>query len=85
MIKAIEKQRNIIDFTLSSLGRRKGKNVALLFVYTLVVFCLGSVMFFTQALKNEAAIILQRFPRNYCPEDGGRQTRPDARGLWAKN
>lgn len=62
MIKAVEKQRNIIDFTLSSLWRRKGKNLALLIVYTLVVFCLGSVMFFTQALKNEAAIILRGTP-----------------------
>jgi ABC-type lipoprotein release transport system permease subunit len=62
MIRAIEKQRNIIDFTLSSLWRRKGKNVALVAVYTLVVFCLGSVMFFSQALKNEAAIILQGTP-----------------------
>ena len=62
MLRSIEKQRNIIDFTLSSLWRRKGKNLALLLVYTLVVFSLGSVMFFTQALKNEAAIILQGTP-----------------------
>jgi ABC-type lipoprotein release transport system permease subunit len=62
MIKSIEKQRNIIDFTLSSLWRRKGKNLALVVVYTLVVFSLGSVMFFTQALKNEAAIILRGAP-----------------------
>ena len=62
MIKAIEKQRNILDFTLSSLWRRKRKNVALVMVYTLVVFSLGSVMFFTQALKNEAAIVLRGTP-----------------------
>jgi ABC-type lipoprotein release transport system permease subunit len=62
MIKSIEKQRNIIDFTLSALWRRKGKNLALVAVYTLVVFCLGSVMFFTQALKDEAAIILRSTP-----------------------
>ena len=62
MIKAVEKQRNILDFTLSSLWRRKGKNLGLLLVYTLVVFCLGSVMFFTQSLKNEAAIILRGTP-----------------------
>ena len=62
MLRSIEKQRNIIDFTLSSLWRRKGKNLALVLVYTLVVFSLGSVMFFTQALKNEAAIILQGTP-----------------------
>jgi len=62
MLRSIEKQRNIIDFTLSSLWRGKGKNLALLLVYTLVVFSLGSVMFFTEALKNEAAIILRGTP-----------------------
>jgi ABC-type lipoprotein release transport system permease subunit len=62
MLRSIEKQRNIIEFTLSSLWRRKGKNLALLLVYILVVFSLGSVMFFTQALKNEAAIILRGTP-----------------------
>lgn len=62
MIRSIEKQRNILDFTLSSLWRRRGKNLALVMVYTLVVFSLGSVMFFTQALKNEAAIILRGTP-----------------------
>ncbi len=62
MIRSIEKQRNILDFTLSSLWRRKGKNLALLLVYTLVVFSLASVMFFTQALKNEAALVLKGTP-----------------------
>jgi ABC-type lipoprotein release transport system permease subunit len=62
MLRSIEKQRNILDFTLSSLWRRQGKNFALVIVYTLVVFCLGSVMFFTEALKNEAAIILRGTP-----------------------
>lgn len=58
----IEKQRSIIDFTLSSLLRRKGKNAALLAVYTLVVFSLASVMFFSQALRNEAAALLADAP-----------------------
>ena len=40
----------------------QGKNLALVLVYTLVVFTLGSVMFFTQALKNEAAIVLKGSP-----------------------
>jgi ABC-type lipoprotein release transport system permease subunit len=62
MIRSIEKQRNILDFTMSSLWRRKGKNLALLMVYTLVVFSLGSVMFFTQALRNEAAMVLKETP-----------------------
>jgi len=62
MRKLLEKQRNLLDFTLSSLYRLRGKNLALIAVYTLVVFSLGSVMFFTQAIKNEAAIILQETP-----------------------
>jgi ABC-type lipoprotein release transport system permease subunit len=59
---AIEKQRNILDFTLSSLGRRKGKNIALVVVYTFVIFLSASVLFFTHALKKEASLILQDAP-----------------------
>ncbi len=57
-----EKQKNMIDFTLSSLWRRKAKNVALVVVYTTVVFILGSVMFLTQSLKREAALVLKDAP-----------------------
>ncbi|MDH4220088.1 MAG: FtsX-like permease family protein [Candidatus Aminicenantes bacterium] len=58
----IDRQRNIVDFTLSSLLRRKKKNAALIFVYTLVVFSLSSVLFFSQSLKKEASIILKEAP-----------------------
>ena len=58
----IQKQRFLIDFTLSSLMRRKGKNFGLLLVYTLIVFMLASVMLFTHALRQEAGIILQESP-----------------------
>ncbi len=58
----IERHRNIIDFALSSLLRRKGKNLSLLVLYTLIVFMIGSVMFFIQAMKREAALILQEAP-----------------------
>ena len=58
----IEKQRNLLDFTLSSLLRRRGKNLSLVLVYTLIVFAMGSVIFFTQALKKEASIILSETP-----------------------
>ncbi|MGZ6236452.1 MAG: ABC transporter permease [Syntrophales bacterium] len=57
-----EKQRNILEFTLSSLLRRKGKNFSLLAVYTLVVFALASAMFFTEAMKREASLILKDSP-----------------------
>ncbi len=62
MGKWIERQRNIIDFTLSSLLRRKAKNIALLCVYTFVVFMLASVMFFVHSIKKEASIILKEAP-----------------------
>src|SRR5512147_2019943 len=58
----IEKQRNILDFTLSSLLRRKGKNAALTLVYTFIVFMLASVMFFTHAIKTEASLVLKEAP-----------------------
>jgi ABC-type lipoprotein release transport system permease subunit len=58
----IDREKNILDFTLSSLLRRKGKNLALLFVYTLIVFVLASVVFFTQAIKKEATTILKDAP-----------------------
>ncbi len=58
----IDKQKNILDFTLSSLLRRKGKNAALVCVYTVVVFVLASIMFFTHAIKQEAMIILKNAP-----------------------
>ena len=58
----IEKQRSVLDFTLSSLLRRKAKNISLFLVYTLVIFLLGSAMFFTQAMKREASLILKDAP-----------------------
>ena len=58
----LERQRHIIDFTIASLLRRKGKNGALLLVYTLIIFLLSSVIFFTYALKREAAQVLQEAP-----------------------
>jgi ABC-type lipoprotein release transport system permease subunit len=62
MGKLIERQRYILDFTLASLFRRKGKNASLFFIYTLVVFMLASAVFFTHAIKREAAIILKESP-----------------------
>ena len=58
----IEKQKYLIDFTISSLARRKVKNLGLLFIYTLIVFLLASVMLFTHALRREAALTLAHSP-----------------------
>ncbi|MFN3480168.1 MAG: ABC transporter permease [Thermodesulfovibrionales bacterium] len=54
--------RNILDFTISSLLRRKARNISLFIVYTFVVFILASVMFFTHALRREANLILKDAP-----------------------
>ena len=62
MRRALERQRHILDFTLSSLARRRGRNLALLIVYTLVVFLLASVLFLAAALKREAALVLADTP-----------------------
>lgn len=62
MRKWIDRQRNIIDFTLAGLARRRAKSLALLFVYTLVIMLLASVVFFIGALKKEAKTILQEAP-----------------------
>lgn len=62
MRRWIEIQRHYLDFTLSSLMRRKRKNGALLAVYTLVIFMVASVLFFTHAIRNEAESILQDAP-----------------------
>jgi lipoprotein-releasing system permease protein len=62
MAEWIERQKNILDFTLSSLLRRRGKNTALVLVFTVIVFMLGSVMFLTFSIQKEAAIILREAP-----------------------
>jgi len=62
MGNVIERHRHLLDFTLASLWRRKGKNLSLLLVYALVVFFLASVMFFTQAMKKEAGLLLSGAP-----------------------
>jgi ABC-type lipoprotein release transport system permease subunit len=62
MNRSLERHRNIIDFALSSLLRRKGKNLSLLMVYTLIIFLVAAIMFFTHALKREASLILQDAP-----------------------
>lgn len=58
----IQRQRYLVDFTVGSLARRKGRNLALLAVYALIVFVLASVLLFSQALRHEAAMLLSAAP-----------------------
>jgi ABC-type lipoprotein release transport system permease subunit len=62
MRRWIERQRNILDFTISSLLRRKWRNAALVLVYILIVALLASVMFFIHAIREEAGIVLTNAP-----------------------
>lgn len=62
MKHALERHLNILEFTLSSLLRRRAKNLSLLAMYLLVIFILASLQFFVTALKREAAIILDDAP-----------------------
>ncbi len=58
----IDRQRHFLDYTLSSLLRRKGKNAALVLVYALVVFMVASVIFYAGAIRREAEAVLQDSP-----------------------
>lgn len=62
MNSPLNRHTNILDFALSSLLRRKTKNLSLLVVYTLIVFVIASLIFFVQALKHEAAQTLAEAP-----------------------
>jgi ABC-type lipoprotein release transport system permease subunit len=58
----LERHRSLLDFALSSLARRRGKNAALLLVYAAVVFTLASVVLFTEALRRETRELLREAP-----------------------
>jgi ABC-type lipoprotein release transport system permease subunit len=71
----IERQRSFLDFTLSAILRRKGKNISLLLVYTFTVFLISSVIFFTNGLRYEAETILADAPEMIVQRTmAGRQT-----------
>ncbi len=80
----LSRHGNILDFSLSSLLRRKGKNLSLLVVYTLIVFVIASLIFFVQAMRREARLLLKEAPdmvvqrmsagrHDLIPEDYGRR------------
>jgi ABC-type lipoprotein release transport system permease subunit len=62
MNRLANRYRNILDFAISSLSRRKWKNLSLLVIYTLIVFALASLILFVSAMKREAAVILKGAP-----------------------
>ncbi|WP_321366120.1 ABC transporter permease [uncultured Desulfuromusa sp.] len=58
----MRRQLKILEYTLSSLIRRKAKNFALIVVYAFTIATLGSVLFLTHALKKEATGSLTEAP-----------------------
>lgn len=52
----------LVDFTVASLGRRRGRNLGLFAVYVLLVFVLASVSLMTHGLRREAQAILESSP-----------------------
>lgn len=62
MKEFLEKQTNILDYALASLWRRKGKNLSVFCVFTLVIFLLASFQFLTRSLLVSAADTLQQTP-----------------------
>jgi ABC-type lipoprotein release transport system permease subunit len=58
----IERQRHFIDFTLSCLWRRRWKHLALLAVYTGLIFLIASALFFAGAVRREAQALLAEAP-----------------------
>ena len=60
--KGLEKQFNILDFSLSSLWRRKLKNLGIMLVFAVVIFLLGSFQMLTGALTNSAEAVLENTP-----------------------
>jgi ABC-type lipoprotein release transport system permease subunit len=60
--KGLEKQINILDFSLSSLWRRKLKNLGIMLVFGVVIFLLGSFQMLTGALTNSAEAVLGNTP-----------------------
>ena len=57
-----ERQRGFLDYSLSCLWRRKGRNLSLIAVYAFVVFLISSVIFFTDALRREMENVLEEAP-----------------------
>ena len=56
------KHSRIFEFALSSLLRRKFKNMSIVAIYSLIVFLTASLMLITHALKQEALALFQESP-----------------------
>jgi len=57
-----EKQRNIIDYSLQSLLRRRIRNILIMIIFILLVFAVSSILFITGALTREMMITSSSLP-----------------------
>jgi ABC-type lipoprotein release transport system permease subunit len=58
----LNRQRYLIDYTLSAMARQRAKNLGLLLIYTTLIFVLASVILLGSALRREAAQVFQGAP-----------------------
>jgi lipoprotein-releasing system permease protein len=58
----VERHKKILEYTLSSLYRRRYKNFALIAVFSIVVAVLASILFLTHSFKREAQTVLEGSP-----------------------
>ncbi len=59
----MNRHAKILEYALSSLLRRKYKNLGLVVVFSLVIAILSSVLFFTDSLRSEATAMLAAAPQ----------------------
>lgn len=58
----LKKQLNILDHSLSSLWRRKNKNISIIVIFSLIIFLLASFQLLTASLTDTAEKILTTAP-----------------------
>ncbi|PWJ34097.1 ABC transporter permease [Sediminitomix flava] len=67
----MNKQLNLLEYALLSLGRHWKKQLAIILVYTIVVGFFASVVFFTTSLKEETQVVLEDIPELWVQKLAG--------------
>ena len=68
-MKSIQRHRNFLDFTLSSLLRRKWKNISLILVNTFSYFSTWLFFFSFVAVISFISLYFYQLPTHHCPFD----------------
>jgi ABC-type lipoprotein release transport system permease subunit len=61
-MKALARNRHLLDYAVASLARHRAKNIGLVVVHALVIFLVASVLLFGTALRRETAAMLGTGP-----------------------